>query len=182
MGVALELAGQRFGYMTVLQRGHSFKRTSWICKCDCGNVAEFTTDYITHKDGLSCGCMRLKKASGKNRKPIEYGSGAYENGKKTRLYRIWNHMRERCGHIKGADERHLNDYRDRGIRVCDEWLESFGAFKEWALDNGYSDDLSIDRIDNDGNYEPSNCRWATRKQQDENKRRRGRLPMARLGA
>ena len=87
-------------------------------------------------------------------------------------------MRERCGHIKGADERHLAGWRDRGIRVCDEWNESFGAFKRWALDNGYEDNLTIDRIDNDKGYESSNCRWATIDQQNANRRRVGRLPKA----
>ena len=84
----------------------------------------------------------------------------------TRLYRIWSSMKHRC---RGKNHEAYHNYGGRGIKVCDEW-NKYKAFRKWALENGYSDELTLDRIDNNGNYEPSNCRWATMKQQCANKR------------
>ena len=84
----------------------------------------------------------------------------------TRLYRTWTDMRNRCNNRKNV---HYSRYGGRGIKVCDEWQRSFESFHAWAIANGYSDDLTIDRIDVNGNYEPSNCRWITMSQQQYNK-------------
>lgn len=91
------------------------------------------------------------------------------NNSRTRLYKIWDGMKERCYRPKHP---HYKDYGGRGIKVCDEWIgeQGFYCFKEWAMSNGYSENLTLDRIDNDGNYEPSNCRWVTVKEQMNNKR------------
>ena len=86
----------------------------------------------------------------------------------TRLYNIYNNMRQRCCNENRHD---YPRYGGRGIKVCNEWKNNFQAFYDWAVDNGYSDDLTLDRIDNDGNYEPSNCRWATYSEQRINQRR-----------
>ena len=85
----------------------------------------------------------------------------------SRLYRIWSNIKTRC---YNQNDPHFNRYGGRGITVCDEWKNDFKAFYDWAMSNGYQDDLTIDRIDNDGNYEPCNCRWVTVKEQNRNKR------------
>lgn len=87
--------------------------------------------------------------------------------RKTRLYRIWTNVKTRC---YNENDPHFKRYGGRGITVCEEWRNSFEAFYNWAVSNGYSDELTIDRINNDGNYEPSNCRWVTFKEQNQNKR------------
>lgn len=92
----------------------------------------------------------------------------------TRLYRIWANMKTRTTNRNRIG---WKDYGGRGITVCDEWKDDFKAFYDWAMANGYRDDLTIDRINNDGNYEPGNCRWATRREQNENKRADRSLPV-----
>lgn len=89
-----------------------------------------------------------------------------------RLKTIWNGMKHRC-YSRNLPERTAKYYRDKGIKVCDEWLYSFKYFEEWALENGYADDLTIDRIDPDGNYEPSNCQWVTKEENSRRARMRG---------
>ena len=92
-------------------------------------------------------------------------------GSKSKLYYVWKEMRKRCGVICGGHDTDLANYKNRGISICDEWRTDFKSFYNWALANGYKEGLTLDRINNDGNYEPSNCRWAPKGEQQHNTRR-----------
>lgn len=156
MGTKVDLRGQRFGRWFVLEETNERKCGSvmWLCKCDCGTVRTVSSNSLRMGKSLSCGCYNRDVTT-------KHGMG------RTRLHGIWGNMRYRCQnpHAINAER-----YVDRGIKVCDEWANNFEAFAKWALANGYSDELSLDRIDNNGNYESSNCRWATLKEQGRNKR------------
>ena len=125
-------------------------------KCECGNVFRCVPRAVAIKSQVSCGCHKAKVL-----KEVRTTHG----DSKSRLYKIRIGMIRRCNKKSSA---HYDRYGGRGIQICDEWKNSYDTFKAWALANGYSDDLEIDRINNDGNYEPSNCRWTTRNIQGRN--------------
>lgn len=155
-----DLTGQKFGRLTVIQRGKIVKPgvVTWLCKCDCGKHKEIKGYSLRAGLTQSCGCYRSERATEVN---------STHGLSKTRLYGIWASMIARCykPYIDGYE-----NYGGRGITVCDEWLNNPEAFIEWALSHGYRDNLSIDRIDCNGNYEPDNCRWADWYEQGANKR------------
>ena len=156
-----DLTGQKFGKLTVIGlKDTNTRKTYWICQCDCGNVKAVRSDSLLSDAIRSCGCLK------KEQDKINLIKNHSHKMSGTRIYSEWQDMKGRCYNMHNA---RYHRYGGRGITVCDEWKNSFEAFYEWALKNGYSDELTIDRIDNDSNYCPENCRWSTIKEQCRNR-------------
>lgn len=155
-----DLTGQRFGRLTVIEfAGRDMQRKSrWRCVCDCGT--ETIVDAYNLKVGhiKSCGCRNRERIGNLNRSHGLRGDP---------LYPVWRGMKARCNN---PNEPAFKNYGGRGIKVCDEWERDFQAFYDWAIENGYNRELSIDRIDNDDGYRPDNCRWVTALEQSNNRR------------
>ena len=154
-----DITNQKFGRLTAIRY---LGKSKWECKCDCGNIVDIFGEHLRRGHTKSCGCLLKEIASNKT---IERNTT--HNKSKTRLYRIYSNMKSRCYNKQHSA---YQNYGGRGINICDEWLNSFVVFYDWAMDNGYQDDLSIDRIDNNKGYSPDNCHWATSKQQCNNTR------------
>lgn len=156
--------GDRFGFLEVLDK---FKKNGKIfcrCKCRCGTIKDIDKSSLTTNRTKSCGCYNRQRLHETHTK------GNFTN---TRLYHTWENMKARCYNPKHPE---YKNYGDRGIKVCDEWKQDFLKFREWALNNGWNEEhskleISLDRIDVNGNYEPSNCRWSTYDIQVNNQRR-----------
>lgn len=172
MGKFIDLTGQKFGRLLVLERAENkYGRTAWKCKCDCGNYKEVTSYDLKSQKIKSCNCLQKENGIiiGKTK-----GYTSTHNLSKTRIYAIWLSIKQRCYYKRGIS---YKNYGGRGIKICNEWLNKengFINFYNWAIENGYDEnksrkEQSLDRIDVNGNYEPNNCRWVTMKIQQNNK-------------
>lgn len=161
------MTGQRFGRLyvdslagkTALKRGRP--AYLWHCVCDCGNEVDVIGDYLRAGNTSSCGCLKREMVAEKN-----YKHGKAQRGNVSPIYYVWETIIKRC---ENPRYHAYKDYGHRGITVCAAWHD-IDAFEKWAIANGWKKGLDIDRIDNDGNYEPGNCRFVTRKANANNRR------------
>ena len=156
----IDMIGKRFGRLVVLsESGRKRKEIQWECLCDCGNITYCSGWDLRNGKTVSCGCKRKEGLPQTSYKHKEFGQ---------RLYYVYMNIKTRCYNPKYYL---FNHYGGKGITVCNEWLgeDGFNNFYKWALDNGYSDELSIDRIDNSKGYSPDNCRWVSMQTQQNNR-------------
>lgn len=167
----MDLIGKRFGRLVVvsLYSIDKYSTKKYVCRCDCGNTKIIGRSALTTGETKSCKCLSKELLL---KRSITHGLS------KTRLYRLYWSIKDRC---YDQNHKYYKYYGGRGIVMCDQWLNSFKAFYDWAIANGYDDKLQIDRFpDNDGNYEPENCRWTTSVLNNRN-RRSTRLNKMRVG-
>lgn len=156
----IDIRGKVYGRLTVYGFHEIRSRKSyWYCECICGNKVSVRSDQLKSGRSKSCGCITQER--------VQAGINTTHGLSKHPLYAVFHGMKRRC-YLKTSQD--YIYYGGRGIRICEDWLSNFESFYEWALSSGYERGLSIDRIDVNGNYEPSNCRWVTMKVQNRNTR------------
>ncbi|BAQ14673.1 hypothetical protein CBB2_2563 [Clostridium botulinum] len=153
----IDLTGKKFGKLIVIERDYSSKRTKWICKCKCGKIKSIQAGHLMSGSTTSCGCYQKEKAREANK---------VHGFTKTSLHNRWKSIKQRC---LNPNSQRYKDYGARGITICEEWLD-FEKFHEWAIKNGYEENLTLDREDNDRGYCPDNCRWVDYKTNERNRR------------
>ena len=162
MSKRIDLTGHKFGRLKVLKMVgcNKWGEAMWLCECECGNLVSVTSNNLRRLHTRSCGCLQKEAASSSNTTHGKRG---------TKLYPAWNMMKDRCSN---QNSKAYKNYGGRGIRVCEEWKNSFQAFYDYVskLPHFNEKGYSLDRINNDGNYEPNNVRWATRYEQVHNRR------------
>lgn len=170
MSALKDETGNVYGKLTVIERAEDKiygkdKRhfPAWRCLCECGNEVVVVGQSLRRGLTVSCGCRKQDE----DYKLLQKEKQTIHGERGTRLYDCWRGMKKRC---LNPNDDHYPGYGGRGITICEEWRDNYVAFSTWAKENGYSDDLTLDRIDVNGNYEPSNCRWATAEEQQRNKR------------
>ncbi len=161
----LDIKGRTFGKLTVVDFAYTnkHKKSMWLCKCECGKEVVVLGAHLLDGHTQSCGCFKKEASALRLR---THGK------KKTRIYNTWLQMKARCTNPKARD---FENYGGRGITICAEWRNDFQTFYDWAMANGYADNLTIDRINVNGNYEPDNCRWVSIQEQQNNKRTNRRI-------
>ena len=156
MGVFIDLTGQCFGRLTVINRAPNHRaQTVWRCRCTCGNIVEVQGGHLRSGKIISCGCYKKENSRVRATTHGQWG---------TKLHRVWLAMRQRCNNPRCKDYPH---WGGRGIKVCAEW-DDFSAFERWALQSGYAEGLTIERVNVNGDYCPENCKWITRAEQMKN--------------
>lgn len=162
----LTVLGQEFRLSNISRSGVFRRWKSVVCKCECGTILVVRVSNLVHSGQKNCQCKRKLATIAASKAKTIHGES------KTTLYRRWSSMIERCHSDASIN---YNNYGGRGIAVCDEWRSNYRAFKDWAISNGWDQNLEIDRIDNNGNYEPSNCRFVTGQINCRNKRNNTRV-------
>ena len=160
-----DLLNNTFGRLTVITKGipDKYGKTCWFCKCSCGSIKSITAQSLIKKLTTSCGCFHKEQVS-----KIKKTHGV----SRTTLYKVFKNMEDRC---YKKDDPNFKYYGNRGIIIEDEWKNNVLNFVKWSKENGYKKGLQIDRINNDGNYSPENCRWTTGKENSNNKRNNHKL-------
>lgn len=151
-----DLTGQQFGRLTVIGIDSKVNKSHekyWLCRCSCGMEKSVSGTALKNGYTKSCGCLKRELLQNNRHSNLH-------------LYQVWQDMKQRC---MNPNNKYYYRYGNRGIRVCSEWLNDYDIFYIWAISNGYKQGLQIDRIDNDGDYSPSNCRWVTPKQNTNNR-------------
>jgi len=165
-GKIRDLTGLKFNRLLVIKKlgTNKNKQIEWLCKCDCGKTKIVTSYLLTSGERKSCGCLHKENICRNIPKLKELNKTHGETN--TRLYHIWRGIKERCN---VNTNKAYKWYGAKGIKIYAPWNNDYVKFRDWAKNNGYRDDLSIDRINNNGNYEPSNCRWVDKIAQGNNK-------------